>query len=57
LQSIPYIASVWVSLVSAFPRLPASIVGPMGEMVEVLDNNPQEPPPLRELANPPSPEE
>ncbi len=31
-QAIPYLASVLVSLVSARPDLPASIVGPMSEM-------------------------
>ncbi len=49
LQAIPYIASVLVSLISAFPKLPASIVGPMGEMVEVMDNKRRESPPLGEL--------
>lgn len=32
LQAIPYAASLLVSVVSAFPRLPAGIVGVMGEM-------------------------
>ncbi|MBK1708523.1 MULTISPECIES: glycosyltransferase [Marichromatium] len=31
-QSIPYLASVVVSLISAAPRLPARLVGPMGTM-------------------------
>jgi cellulose synthase/poly-beta-1,6-N-acetylglucosamine synthase-like glycosyltransferase len=31
-QGIPYLASVLVSLVSASPRLPASLVGPMAEI-------------------------
>ncbi|MEJ2612664.1 MAG: glycosyltransferase [Candidatus Thiodiazotropha sp.] len=31
LQAIPYAASVVVSMISAFPGLPASIVGPMGD--------------------------
>jgi hypothetical protein len=31
-QAIPYLASVLISLVSARPDLPASIVGPMSEM-------------------------
>ena len=32
LQAIPYAATVLVSMISAFPGLPAAIVGPMGEM-------------------------
>ena len=31
-QSIPYLAAVTVSLISAWPRLPASLVGIMGEV-------------------------
>ena len=31
-QAIPYAASLLLSLISAFPKLPASLVGPMGEM-------------------------
>lgn len=31
-QSIPYLASVLVSLISALPRLPASLIGPMAQM-------------------------
>jgi len=31
-QAIPYAASLLLSLISAFPKLPASMVGPMGEM-------------------------
>ncbi|MES9867084.1 MAG: glycosyltransferase [Candidatus Thiodiazotropha sp. LLP2] len=37
LQSIPYAASVLVSMISAFPGLPARIVGPMGEMANQFD--------------------
>ncbi|MET0091729.1 MAG: glycosyltransferase family 2 protein [Candidatus Thiodiazotropha sp.] len=43
LQSIPYLAAVLVSLISAFPRLPASIVGPMGEMVDNTETTPSAP--------------
>jgi len=31
-QSVPYLASLLVSLISALPRLPASLIGPMAEM-------------------------
>jgi exo-beta-1,3-glucanase (GH17 family)/cellulose synthase/poly-beta-1,6-N-acetylglucosamine synthase-like glycosyltransferase len=31
-QSVPYLASVLVSLISAMPRLPARLIGPLGEM-------------------------
>jgi len=31
-QAIPYAASLLLSLISAFPKLPASLVGTMGEM-------------------------
>jgi len=33
-QSIPYLATVLVSLTSALPSLPASLVGTMGEITE-----------------------
>ena len=32
IQAIPYAASLILSLISAFPKLPASLVGTMGEM-------------------------
>lgn len=38
LQSIPYAASLLVSIISAFPGLPAKIVGPMGEMATPFDD-------------------
>jgi hypothetical protein len=31
-QSVPYLAATLVSLISASPSLPASLVGPMAEM-------------------------
>ncbi|MCF7984154.1 MAG: glycosyltransferase [Thiohalocapsa sp.] len=31
-QSVPYLAALLVSLLSAMPRIPASLIGPMGEM-------------------------
>lgn len=31
-QSIPYLAAVIVSLISAAPRLPAGMIGPMPQM-------------------------
>jgi len=46
-QAIPYAAAMLVSLISALPRLPAGLVGPLGEMSRK--------PPATELdANPPS---
>jgi exo-beta-1,3-glucanase (GH17 family)/cellulose synthase/poly-beta-1,6-N-acetylglucosamine synthase-like glycosyltransferase len=39
LQAIPYIASVLVSMISAFPNLPATIVGPMGAMASSFDES------------------
>lgn len=42
LQSIPYAASVIVSVISAFPRLSAKVVGPMGDMSGDLDGHYQE---------------
>ncbi|MGD2118262.1 MAG: glycosyltransferase family 2 protein [Chromatiales bacterium] len=32
LQAIPYAAALLLSVISAFPRLPASLVGPMGQL-------------------------
>jgi hypothetical protein len=31
-QSVPYFASLVMSLISAMPRLPASLIGPLAEM-------------------------
>ncbi len=32
-QAVPYAAALLMSLVSAFPRLPAAVIGPMGAMI------------------------
>jgi hypothetical protein len=34
-QSVPYLASLLISLISAMPKLPAGLVGPLTEMREV----------------------
>ena len=41
-QAIPYAAALLMSLISAFPKLPATLIGPMGAMTYAEPAQPPE---------------